>query len=191
MVSHPLPSIHSMLLKHNRSTQRIQCDICQANPLGIFFHYGHVRQIVDAKGHVLPDQTLRCLGCKFHIVLNKEKDHYKQRKRNLIRAWLRKEDGEWNDADLIKAITDIEKKGIIVKAQKIDDWRQESIQEGFDPELEARQIPINDVERRQKFGSFHRSPTVDDKMNDPKFMTEEEKKWKLIARPERRHEHGY
>ena len=28
---------------------------CKANPLGIFFHYGHVRQIVDA--NVLPNQS--------------------------------------------------------------------------------------------------------------------------------------
>jgi len=179
------------MLTHDRSTQRIQCDMCQANPLGIFFYYGHVRQIVDAKGYVLPDQTLRCLGCKFYTILNKEKDHFKQRKRNLIRAWLREEDGEWNDANLIKAITDIEKKSIIIRAQGMDDQRQEMCKDGRDPELEAGQIPISDVERRQKFGSFRRSPTVDDKINDPKFMTEEEKKWKLIARPERRHEHGY
>ena len=189
MVSHLLLSNY-YLLKHNRSTQRINCDYCQTSPLGIFFHYIHVRPIVDAHGDVRPNQTLRCLGCKFHIILNKEKDHFKQRKRNLIRNWLRDDDSEWNDADLLKAITDIEKKAIIGRAQGMDDDRQKATKKTFDPE-EARQLPISEVEKNQKFSSFHRSPTVDDKMHDPKFMTEEEKKWKLIARPERRHEHGY
>lgn len=178
--------------KPNRSTQPIPCDTCKVTPLGIFFHYGHVRDIVDAEGNIRPNNILRCLGCKLHIILNKEKDHYKQRKRNLIRAWLKEDDGIWNDADLLKACLDISAKGIVARAQQLDDSRQLSIEEeGMDPELQARQLPISDVELDQRFSSAKRSPTVDDKRNDPKFMTEQEKRWKLIARPERRHEHGY
>lgn len=124
-------------------------------------------------------------------MLNKEKDHFKQRKRNTIREWLRGDDGEWNDADLLKAITDIEDKGIALRASKMDDNRQELRTKGWDPEEAAIQTPITEREKNQKFSSWHRSPLVGDKNNDPKFMTEEEKMWRLIARPERRHEHGY
>jgi hypothetical protein len=160
--------------------------------LGIFFWYLNVKPIVDEDGNIIPNRILRCLGCKFGIVLSKEKDHYKQRKRNIIRTWLRDVDGEWNDADLLGAIGDILNRGVIGRAQQLDDARHQRIDDlGEDPELEAVQVPISDAEKWQRFSSHKRSPTVEDKRGDPKFMNSEEKKWNLIARPERRNEHGY
>jgi hypothetical protein len=77
------------------------CRSCQKKRLGVFFDTNEFFT-VERWTPESPEGTMRCLGCKLTTHLNKEADHGKLIKQDIIRRWLRDDRGldtEWQVVD--------------------------------------------------------------------------------------------
>lgn len=149
----------------NRCTKPIHCGTCNEDLLGIFFDYGQIKNIKD---YDLPDAP-KCMGCKLNSHLEAEIDHYKgNKRRDIIEKWLYEpETGEWNTADLHKAIDqDFFVNKVSAWAKAIDRMRAADMAKpgGYDHEYDERQKPYEKKERGKR-GGFLRSPLCNQDLN--------------------------
>lgn len=119
------------------------------------------------KNGILPE----CGGCFLTTHLRHTTDHYKNKKRAIIKAWLMDDNnrGHWNTTDLRKAIEDYELLGIEEMAAALDEHRKNDV---YDRETQERQRPITDAERGGSRGAWRRSTDVkDSKMEEEAYLT--------------------
>jgi hypothetical protein len=127
--------------------------------MGIFFSYTH---IFERENYLSP--YLSCVGCLLIDVLRQEADHYKQKKRNIMRSWLVGSDGPNRD-DLGKALSDYHNRQIEILAKKLTDQHLRDLTTGnkddrYDRELNERQKPLTTEELSGKMGTHRRSPQI-------------------------------
>jgi len=134
------------------------CSSCKQEALGIFYWYDELR--LD---RIMNTFFRQCWGCQLKGVLLLEADHYKYRKRLVMKEWLC-EDEEWNENDLPKALEDFITKGIKDGADKIDGQRYYDMfvkqgWERYDREFDERQVYFEG----KRLNEHRRSPTVAEK----------------------------
>jgi hypothetical protein len=156
--------------------ERVPCSGCGLNPLGVFFYYDEIRQATNFS-QTAAQANLTCMGCRLITWLNKETDHYKLKKRELISYWLREDDNQdgeqvWNDNNMPKALQDFNDRKVLKLAKKLDQRRKFEIMRKDRPELQLDrehdelQVAFNKAELG-RLGMKNVSPTVNSK--DPVF----------------------
>jgi hypothetical protein len=91
-----------MTLTIHRCTRYYRCRGCKEQVFGIFFHY---EEWAQAQWFSQGTYEMLCLGCMLVDYLNKETDHRKVGKMDMVKHWLRHSDGTWNEYDIDKALT--------------------------------------------------------------------------------------
>ncbi|KAL2063478.1 hypothetical protein VTL71DRAFT_5283 [Oculimacula yallundae] len=148
-----------------------RCNMCKTELLGIFYAYHDIFEMEVFNNNNSRLSNLTCLGCQLRRFCISEKDHNKDSKRRLMKAWLHSglngfADGEWNSADLTKALSDFHTRRIIFRAYRLDDRRDHYMNHTddesrhYDHEYDARQKRIP-WETYGKHGFQKRSPTAD------------------------------
>ncbi|CZS95406.1 hypothetical protein WAI453_011355 [Rhynchosporium graminicola] len=171
---------------YERYVTYYRCNHCNTHLFGIFFKYGDLYDLQAFNENKTREANLTCLGCKLKFIFFFERDHFKREKRRLMRAWLHSgpvgdDQGEWNTADLRKALSDFHTRRIILKADALDQKRLEAMNMPnrklrHDPEYDARQTPIP-YQSYGKHGFQKRSPTAD----VPEKKAGERSPWDWVA----------
>ncbi len=134
------------------------CKTCGDVQLGVFFFFAEAQWLQIQGLPALPE----CYGCRLTYYLRRETDHYKAKKRSIIKTWLKDDDG-WNTTDLRKATEDYDLFAIEHLASELDYLRRKESMEGEDPydrETNERQRPYTYDETKGFRGAFLRSPEV-------------------------------
>ena len=111
-----------MVLIVHRCTQYYACRGCKEKVFGIFFHY---EEWTQAHWFSQGCYQMLCLGCMLTDYLNKETDHRKPQKMDMVKKWLRNSDGTWNEDDISKALDIKSKVRGRISAQWYDERRRE------------------------------------------------------------------
>ncbi|CZR55330.1 uncharacterized protein PAC_05217 [Phialocephala subalpina] len=156
------------------------CKGCGDNQLGVFFSHFHAPVRLDNQRHLAIE---RCYGCMLTHILRREVDHYKQKKRQIVKEWLSEERLEedttginpvmvkvrdWNRIDLRKAVeVDYYLHDAEQTAINLDNRRQRDMTvvskknpDPYDRETQERQRPLQDSETRGLTGMGGRAPDV-------------------------------
>jgi len=195
--SNPIPLSLRMIFKTDifRLAECKTCDDCSENILGIFWDHGSWRasQIFHEPGY--------CLSCKLNSYLEDERDHYKDRKRALIKTWLTESAPDpfsdslsiesLNTTNLPKAIQDFRDKKMLAPAWELDDARRKEMHfvtkhNRVDREYGERQRPWVRKELNKQ-GKIMRSPWIDEKDVD---LRGGEVAW-MVSDETRRWAHGH
>ncbi|PQE21773.1 ribosomal L36 protein [Rutstroemia sp. NJR-2017a WRK4] len=142
------------------------CGDCGARIPGVYFNYAQIRKYqLDSVDHP------RCMGCILSDYLDIEEDHYKREKRTIIKRWLyhpdmwndgEEEFGMWNQTDLLRAIEDFEKKGVVGAAHKLDLKR---LRASIDHETHEVQRPLPVATEGRRGAHGIQAPTTTDKLD--------------------------
>jgi hypothetical protein len=127
--------------------------------MGIFFAY---RDVYEKNAGLSP--SLNCGGCLLKGHLRTEADHYKRKKRGIMRTWLAGPGG-FNKDDLGKALAEYHSRDIEGLVQLLADQRLADSTSGPDPydrEVNERQIPLTKKELSGKKGTEERSPQINE-----------------------------
>ncbi|PQE03343.1 ribosomal L36 protein [Rutstroemia sp. NJR-2017a BBW] len=142
------------------------CGDCGAQIPGVYFNYAQIR-----KYQLDSVDRPSCMGCMLSDYLDIEEDHYKRRKRTIIKRWLyhpdmwndgEEEFGMWNQTDLLKAIEDFEKKGVVGAAQKLE---MERLRSPIDHETHEVQRPLPVATEGRRGAHGIQAPTTTDKLD--------------------------
>jgi hypothetical protein len=165
-----------------RLIQFYRCGHCYQKVQGVFFYYDEIRVARNEGRLNSRHPVIRCLGCMLGDYLARESDHFKNKKRFLMRKWIY--DGkEANTADIPKLLSDFEEKEIHRYAMQLNEIRHKSARTyKYDKEIEDRQRP-HGARELGRHGAKYISPTFEDKLLFEKFqkMTPEEKEWSGIC----------
>lgn len=127
---------------------------------GVFFDFKVIRGY-----RANPEFGRACLGCMLTEKLDKENDHFKQSKMQIMSSWVNdvSEDGDIlkNTDDVAKLLEDFEKKKILKQAQSLDVLRHNFIlARGFDRETQEVQKKIPKQVGRSLRGDFLSAPML-------------------------------